>query len=99
MLWANGKKGTFLMAGFARLLIIAFVLLTVLYFALYFHLRANRRDRLLAEYESMGAEAQETKVSQELVAYESRLRRGLILGGYILPFVAMVATIYFTNFH
>ena len=49
MLWANGKKGTFLMAGFARLLIIAFVLLTVLYFELYFHLRANRRDRLLAE--------------------------------------------------
>ena len=41
-------------------MIIAFVLLTVLYFALYFHLRANRR-RLLAEYESMGAEAQETK--------------------------------------
>ena len=37
------------------------------------------------------------KVSQELLAYESRLRR-LILGVYMLPFVAVVATIYFTNF-
>lgn len=95
----NQDKGDILMAGFARLLIIAFVLLTVLYFALYYHLRSNRRDRLLTEFESMGAEAQETKVNQELMTYEGRLRRGLILGVYILPLVVMVATIYFTNFH
>lgn len=87
------------MAGFARLLIIAFALLTVLYFALFYHLRANQRDKLMVEFEALGAEAQETKVRQQLMAYEQKLRRGLILGVYILPFVAMVATIYFTNFY
>ena len=87
------------MAGFARLLIIAFLLLTVLYFALYYHFRANRRDRLIAEYDALGSELQESKVSKDLLPYEATLRRNLILGVYILPFVAMVATIYFTNFH
>jgi hypothetical protein len=75
------------------------VLLTVLYFALYFQMRGNRRDKLAAEFENLGPEAQEPKVAKEMVAYETRLRRGLVLGVYILPFTVMVATIYFTNFH
>lgn len=87
------------MAAFARFLMIAFVLLSVVYFALFYHLRASRRDRIEAEWAENPEGDLGSHMSRELRAYETRLRRGLILGVYILPLVAMVATIYFTNYH
>ena len=80
------------MAGFARLLILAFVLLTVVYFALFYYLRTGRKERMEAEWDG------ESDMREALTAYEGRLRRNLVLGVYILPLVVMVATIYFTNF-
>ena len=87
------------MAGFARLIFIAFVVLSVLYFALYYHFRASKRDRLRAEWAEQGEGDQDSFVVANLNAYEGGLRRRLILGVYILPLVVMLSTIYFTNFH
>jgi len=87
------------MAGFARLLLIMFVVLTIVYVALSFYSRSVRRGKLEADwYLSDQTIDKETFVRQGLEDYDRSLRRKLILGVYVLPMGAMAAIIYFTNF-
>lgn len=88
------------MAGLARLLLILFVVLTVLYVALSFYSRAVRRGKLEAEWDESGQTGdREAFVRQGLEDYDGSLRRKLILGVYVVPIGGIMAVIYFTNFH
>ena len=87
------------MLGAVRLLVIAFVVLTVVYVCLSLYSRAVRKDKLRAEWEAnQGPGTQDDFVRQGLEEYDGSLRRKLILGVYVVPTLIVMAIIYFTNF-
>lgn len=88
------------MAALGKLLIIAFLVLTVVYVSLSLYSRAVRRAKLESWYEDEGRPGdRETYIETGLQDYDRSLRRKLILGVYILPLMLMVTIIYLTNFH
>lgn len=87
------------MLGAARLLVIAFVVLTVVYICLSLYSRAVRKDKLRAEWDENGGPGdRDSFVQNGLEAYDGSLRRKLILGVYVVPILIVTAIIYFTNF-
>ncbi len=87
------------MAALARLLFIAFIVLTIIYVCLSFYSRAVRRGKLEAEWDAArGPGDREGFVRAGLEAYDGSLRRKLILGVYVIPMIAIGLLIYFTNF-
>lgn len=88
------------MIALARLLVIGFVVLTVLYVALSLYSRSVRRSKLKVWWEEEGRPGDlESYVDQGLKDYDGSLRRKLILGVYVLPICAVSLIIYLTNFH
>ncbi|MFP7672272.1 hypothetical protein ACG74X_02825 [Marivita sp. S0852] len=88
------------MFAFGRLLVIAFLVLSVVYISLSLYSRAVRRDKLEKEWdEEIQQGDKDTFVEAGLREYDGSLRRKLILGVYIVPLTLMSAIIYFTNFH
>lgn len=87
------------MAALARLLIVGFVVLTVIYVSISLYSRAVRRSRLEQWWEEEGQPGdRDTYVSEGLRDYDQSLRRRLILGVYILPCLAVGTIIYLVNF-
>ena len=87
------------MFALARLLVIGFVVLTLIYLSLSFYSRAVRRDKLEAEWEEGGESmSKEAFVDEGLRDYEQSLRRKLIWGVYVVPAVLVCVLIYVTNF-
>jgi hypothetical protein len=87
------------MLGAIRLLVIAFVVLTIVYICLSLYSRAVRKGKLRAEWdENQGPGDRESFVQQGLADYDGSLRRKLILGVYVVPTIIVAAIIYFTNF-
>jgi len=88
------------MAALARLVIIGFVVLTVIYFALSLYSRAVRKAKLETWWEEEGRPGDlDAYVEAGLRDYEGSLRRKLIWGVYVVPVTAVALIIYFTNFH
>jgi hypothetical protein len=88
------------MAALARLLIIGFVVLTVIYISLSLYSRAVRRGKLKEWWEEEGRPGDlDSYIDRGLEEYDSSLRRKLILGVYVVPFSVVAIIIYFTNFH
>ena len=88
------------MAALARLLIIGFIVLTVIYISLSLYSRAVRRGKLKEWWEEEGRPGDlDSYVDRGLEEYDSSLRRKLILGVYVVPFTVVAIIIYFTNFH
>jgi len=88
------------MIALARLLVIGFVVLTVIYVSLSYYSRAVRRDRLGQWWEDEGRPGdRDSYVEAGLRDYERSLRRKLIWGVYIVPVAAVLTIIYFVNFH
>lgn len=88
------------MFGLARLLVIGFAVLTVIYILLSLYSRAVRRSKLKAEWDEEGMTGdRDAFVDQGLQDYDKSLRRKLILGVYVVPVVVMTVIIYLTNFH
>ena len=87
------------MLGFARLVVMGFVVLTVIYVCLSFYSRAVRRDKLRKKWET-GPQLvdRDTFVRRGLERYDGSIRRKLILGVYIVPVVVIGIVIYLTNF-
>ncbi len=82
-----------------RLFLFAFIGLTILYFYLSIRQRWRCRRRLEAEFDAGGVNgSREDYVAQGMRAYEHSLRRGLVLGVYIVPLAGIVAMIYIMNF-
>jgi hypothetical protein len=88
------------MFALARLLVIGFLVLTVVYISLSFYSRAVRRGKLEAEWREgeTGGENMEEFVQEGLEDYDGSLRRKLILGVYVVPVCIVSFIIYATNF-
>ena len=83
----------------ARLFLIAFVVLTVIYVSLSFYSRAGRKGKLRTEWAEGDKEVDEdTFVDAGLREYEGSLRRKLIWGVYVVPMVVILLIVYLTNY-
>ncbi|WP_298840193.1 hypothetical protein [uncultured Roseobacter sp.] len=83
----------------ARLVVIGFVVLTVVYICLSFYSRARRREKLEAAWDDDGGPGARAEfVRRGLEDYDGSLRRKLILGVYVVPTLVVALIIYFTNF-
>lgn len=93
------------MFALARLLVIGFVVLTIIYVCLSFYSRSVRKGKLEAEWIEEHGEGDydddpkyEAFIDQGLKDYDGSLRRKLILGVYIIPVILMITMIYLMNF-
>ena len=88
------------MAALAKLLIVGFLVLSVVYVSLSLYSRAVRRAKLETWWHEEGQPGTlEDYVEQGLKDYDSSLRRKLIAGVYVVPLSLMVLILYLTNFH
>lgn len=88
------------MFALARLVVIGFFVLTVIYICLSLWSRSVRRGKLNAEWQEGGHEGSyETFMDDGLRDYDRSLRRKLILGVYVIPVIIVSVIIYLTNFH
>lgn len=88
------------MFALARLMVIGFIVLTVIYVALSLYSRAVRRGKLERRWQEEGRPGPlDTFVENGLEEYDSSVRRKLILGVYVVPVCVVALIIYLTNFH
>lgn len=88
------------MAALARLVVIGFIVLTVIYISLSLYSRSVRKAKLAEWWEEEGRPGdREAYIEAGLKEYEGSLRRKLIWGVYIVPVAVVAAIIYFTNFY
>lgn len=88
------------MFALARLIIVGFVVLSVIYVSLSLYSRAVRRRKLNREWEDeRPTDDRETFVQQGLEDYDGSLRRKLILGVYVVPVCIIALIVYLTNFY
>ena len=88
------------MAALARLMIIGFIVLTVIYVSLSLYSRSVRRGKLAEWWEEEGRPGdKDAYIEAGLKDYEGSLRRKLIWGVYIVPIMVVMLIIYFTNFY
>ncbi|THH36175.1 hypothetical protein E4Z66_14075 [Aliishimia ponticola] len=86
------------MFALARLVVVGFVLMTLVYIVLSLYSRSVRRRKLNEEWEEDPQGPREAFVEAGLEEYDSSLRRKLILGVYIVPTLVVALIIYLTNF-
>lgn len=87
------------MFAMARLVVMGFVVLTVIYVCFSFYSRSVRRSKLRKKwYDGKQLVDRDTFVKRGLERYDGSIRRKLILGVYIVPVVLVGAIIYLTNF-
>lgn len=85
------------MFALARLLIVLFVVLSIIYVSVSLYSRAVRRNKLEDEWDASKGE-REDFVEEGMRDYDQSLRKKLILGIYVIPAVIITAIIYLTNF-
>ncbi|MDX5403686.1 MAG: hypothetical protein LPK02_16080 [Rhodobacterales bacterium] len=84
----------------ARLIVVGFLVLTVIYVSLSFYSRAVRRSKLRQKWEEdIRRGDREEYVRRGLQIYDRSLRRKLLWGVYIVPVVTIAVVIYLVNFH
>ena len=84
--------------GWIRLILLALVFLTGVYFLVSIYSRSVRRERLEKRFDAGGVEGdRDAYIAEGMQRYELGLRRRLIWLVIILPLVAMAATVYFVN--
>lgn len=87
------------MFGAMRLFLGLLVVQTFAYFALSLYSRRVRRQKLETWWEEKGKTGnKEAFVERGLHVYDNSFRRKLILGVYIVPWVAIAALIYVVNY-
>lgn len=87
------------MLGLLRLVLILLLVQTIAYITLSLYSRRIRRGKLKARWEEKALPVdQETFVQRGLTRYDNSLRRKLILGVYIVPWIAISVLIYVVNF-
>jgi len=86
------------MIALARLVVIGFVVLTIIYVCLSFYSRSIRKGKLREKWDAGPQKVdRETFVQRGLEKYDGSIRRKLILGVYIVPVVVVSVIIYLTN--
>ncbi|MEL7098137.1 MAG: hypothetical protein AAGM84_04840 [Pseudomonadota bacterium] len=87
------------MIALARLVVVGFVVLSIVYICLSLYSRAVRRRKLAAEWEEEQPPIpRDTFIRVGLEEYDGSLRRKLILGVYVVPTVLIGVIIYLVNF-
>jgi hypothetical protein len=86
------------MLGLARLIIVGFVVLTIIYLCLSWFSRSVRRRKLEEEWHRNPVGDKEAFVEEGLEDYDGSLRRKLIWGVYVVPTLLVVLIIYINNF-
>lgn len=86
------------MLALARLIIVGFVALTIIYLCLSWYSRSVRRTKLEEEWHQNPEGDKETFVRAGLEAYDGSLRRKLIWGVYVVPTLLVALIIYINNF-
>ena len=93
------------MIGILRILVFAFLGLSVVYVLVSIYSRSVRREKLEEAWDTDPAREGAAKterdayIAEGMQAYEHGLRKRLIWLVYILPFVAMALIIYFVNWN
>jgi len=84
----------------ARLIIVGFIVLTVIYVSLSLYSRSVRRTKLRQKWEEdIRRGDRDEYVRRGLKIYDRSLRRKLLWGVYIVPVVTIAVVIYLVNFH
>ena len=87
------------MASLARLMIVGFIVLTVIYVCLSLYSRAVRKGKLRREWHEGPQDVSlEAFLEEGLEEYDKSLRRKLILSVYVIPVILVSVVIYLTNF-
>ncbi|MEP4198478.1 MAG: hypothetical protein ABJL99_22895 [Aliishimia sp.] len=91
------------MFAFARLVVVGFVVLTVVYICLSFYSRSVRRGKLRDEWNEGSLAGNppgdyDTFMEQGMNEYDNSLRKKLIWGVYVVPTALIALIIYLTNF-
>lgn len=85
--------------GLIRLGAIAFVVMLVVYFALSAWSRSVRRGKLGVEWdEDVRTGDRDAFIEEGLVEYDHSLRRKLIFGVFIVPYLVIGVLVYVVNF-
>ncbi|TYB90834.1 hypothetical protein FQ320_03020 [Oceaniovalibus sp. ACAM 378] len=87
------------MFAIARLGLMGFVILSIIYVLVSIYSRSVRRERLENRWEAeeIGGDREEY-VKNGLAEYDSSVRRKLILGVYVVPVIVVGTLIYVINF-
>ena len=87
------------MLALARLIIVGFIVLTVIYLSLSYYSRSVRRDRLRRKWDDDIRQGdREAFIARGLKLYDRSLRRRLLWGVYVVPVVTIAIVIYLVNF-
>ena len=85
--------------GILRLMIFAFLVMLVVYFVLSWWSRSVRRSKLEEEWDTENRNGdRDAFVRAGLEEYDGSLRRKLIFGVFVVPYVVMGILIYVMNF-
>ena len=93
------------MIGILRILVFAFIALSVVYFLVSIYSRSVRREKLEKAWDNDPARegaakgARDAYISDGMAVYEHGLRKKLIWLVYILPAVAVAIIIYVVNWN
>lgn len=87
------------MAALARLVIVGFLVLTVIYVVVSIWSRRTRAEKLRHEWEDTGRPGDaDAYVEAGLREYDGSLRRRLILLVYVIPVIVVSTIIWMTNY-
>jgi hypothetical protein len=91
------------MLALARLIVVGFVALTIVYICLSLYSRSERRRKLRDEWNAGSLAGKPPGDYEEFMArgmadYEGSLRKKLIWGVYVIPCVLILLTLYLTNY-
>lgn len=87
------------MFALARLMVVGFVVLSVIYVCLSLYSRAVRKGKLRAKWhEGPQDQTLDAFLDDGLEDYDKSLRRKLILSVYVIPVILVSVVIYLTNF-
>ena len=85
--------------GILRLMVVAFFIMLVVYFILSAWSRSVRRGKLEEEWdEEIKQGDREAFIEQGLADYDGSLRRKLIFGVFIVPYLVIGLLVYIVNF-
>lgn len=85
--------------GILRLFVMAFIVMLIVYFVLSWWSRSVRRKKLGIEWDEEIKEGdREAFIEEGLEDYDGSLRRKLIMGVFIVPYMVIGVLIYVVNF-
>jgi hypothetical protein len=86
--------------GWIRLLVMALIGLTIVYFVVGIYSRSVRREKLEQRFDAGGIEGDRAVwIEEGMKAYDRGLKKRLLWLIYIVPLTAMVVTAYLVNLH